>query len=59
MAFDVTVKSKGAKILAGLNPYFGVKVEASLLLFNPKPNSLVGKKEKKMSLYTLLIDFLL
>ncbi|KAF2599857.1 hypothetical protein F2Q68_00009128 [Brassica cretica] len=25
LAFDVTVKSKGAKILAGLNPYFGVK----------------------------------
>lgn len=50
LAFDFTMKSKGAKVLAGLNPYFGVKVESSLLLFNPKPNNVVGKKEK-ISLY--------
>ncbi|CAN6845428.1 unnamed protein product [Brassica oleracea var. botrytis] len=53
LAFDVTVKSKGAKILAGLNPYFGVKVEASLLLFNPKPNSLVEGKIVKISPETI------
>lgn len=43
LAYDATVKSKQAKILAGLHPYFGVRVNTRLLLFDPKPNSLVGK----------------
>ncbi|CAH8284866.1 unnamed protein product [Eruca vesicaria subsp. sativa] len=49
LAFDVTVKSKAAKILAGLSPYFGVKVDAKLVLFNPKPNSLVEGEIVKIS----------
>ncbi|VVA95379.1 unnamed protein product [Arabis nemorensis] len=49
LAYDAAVKSKQAKILAGLNPYFGVRVKAQLLLFDPKPNSLVEGKIVKLS----------
>ncbi|KFK42000.1 hypothetical protein AALP_AA2G199100 [Arabis alpina] len=49
LAYDADVKSKQAKILSGLNPYFGVRVEANLLLFDPKPNSLVEGEIVKIS----------
>jgi len=42
LAYDATVKSKQAKILTGLHPYFGVRVNTRLLLFDPKPKSFVG-----------------
>lgn len=42
LAYDPRNCSPLAKILTGINPYFGVKFEASLLLFNPKPNMLLG-----------------
>ncbi|ESQ27571.1 hypothetical protein EUTSA_v10019169mg [Eutrema salsugineum] len=49
LAYDFTVESKQAKILAGLNPYFGVRINTKLLLFDPKPNSLVEGKIVKIS----------
>ncbi|XP_010533719.1 PREDICTED: uncharacterized protein LOC104809415 [Tarenaya hassleriana] len=49
LAFDANVKSKQAKILPGLHPYFGVNVNTKLLLFDPKPNSLVEGKVVKLS----------
>ncbi|KAH0920186.1 hypothetical protein HID58_027846 [Brassica napus] len=58
LAFDFTMKSKGAKVLAGLNPYFGVKVESSLLLFNPKPNNLVEGKAVKLFMLQTSNNFL-
>lgn len=51
LAYDLTVGSKQAKILAGLAPYFGVRVNTKLLLFDPKPNSLVGKQDDRISIY--------
>uniref|UniRef100_A0A1J3E5A1 DNA-directed RNA polymerase subunit n=1 Tax=Noccaea caerulescens TaxID=107243 RepID=A0A1J3E5A1_NOCCA len=53
LAYDLTVGSKQAKILAGLAPYFGVRVNTKLLLFDPKPNSLVEGKILKVSLESI------
>ncbi|CAH2067440.1 unnamed protein product [Thlaspi arvense] len=49
LGYDFTVESKQAKILAGLTPYFGVRVNAKLLLFDPKPNNFVEGKIVKLS----------
>ncbi|XP_010428592.1 PREDICTED: uncharacterized protein LOC104713216 [Camelina sativa] len=49
LAYDASVKSKQAKILSGLHPYFGVRVNTRLLLFDPKPNSLVEGEIVKIS----------
>jgi DNA-directed RNA polymerase subunit E'/Rpb7 len=49
LAYDATVKSKQAKILTGLHPYFGVRVNTRLLLFDPKPKSFVEGKIVKIS----------
>lgn len=42
LAYDVNIVDKNAKILSGIHPYFGVKLQAKLLLFNPKPDMLLG-----------------
>ncbi|XP_073051519.1 uncharacterized protein [Primulina eburnea] len=42
LAYDPNVRSNWARILPGVHPYFGVKLKARLLLFNPKPDMLLG-----------------
>lgn len=42
MAYDVEILGVLAKILTGIHPYFGVKLKSKLLLFNPKPEMLLG-----------------
>ncbi|KAL0314604.1 UNVERIFIED_CONTAM: hypothetical protein Sangu_2304800 [Sesamum angustifolium] len=42
LAYDPNICSNLAKILPGIHPYFGVKLKARLLLFNPKPDMVVG-----------------
>ncbi|CAN8234579.1 unnamed protein product [Cochlearia groenlandica] len=53
LAYDFNVKSKQAKILSGLTPYFGVRINTRLLLFDPKPDSLVEGKIVKVSLESI------
>lgn len=43
LAYDFNILDKKAKILNGVHPYFGVRLEAKLLLFSPKPDMLLGK----------------
>lgn len=42
LAYEVNIQSEYAKILSGLHPYFGVRLKATLLLFSPKPDMLLG-----------------
>ncbi|KAI8549526.1 hypothetical protein RHMOL_Rhmol06G0031600 [Rhododendron molle] len=49
LAYEVDVPSKKAKILSGIYPYLGVKLQAKLLLFNPKPGMLLEGKVVKLS----------
>lgn len=42
LAYDPKNPSDLARILPGIHPYFGVRIEAKLLLFHPKPNMLLG-----------------
>ncbi|XP_051139556.1 uncharacterized protein LOC127257217 isoform X2 [Andrographis paniculata] len=41
LAYDPKICSDVAKILPGLHPYFGVKLKAKLLLFDPKPDMIL------------------
>lgn len=43
LAYDVDILGGLAKIIPGIYPYFGVKLKSKLLLFDPKPNMLLGK----------------
>ncbi|KAF9612018.1 hypothetical protein IFM89_037301 [Coptis chinensis] len=58
LAYKVIDRSKDAKILPGVHPYFGVRLRARLLLFSPKPGMLlegkVNKVEKEKILVTVL-----
>lgn len=49
LAYEVDVQSKKAKILSGIYPYLGVKLQAKLLLFNPKPGMLLGSSALTLS----------
>lgn len=42
LAYSVETPDKRAKILSGIHPYFGVRLQAKLLLFSPKPGMLLG-----------------
>ncbi|KAL8497435.1 hypothetical protein ACS0TY_020941 [Phlomoides rotata] len=49
LAYDPQICSPLAKILPGINPYFGVKLKASLLLFNAKPDMLLEGEVVKIT----------
>lgn len=49
LAYSASTKNELAKILPGLNPYFGVRLQAQLLLFYPKPDMLLEGKVVKLS----------
>lgn len=60
LAYDVNILSDLAKILPGIHPYFGVKLKAKLLLFNPKPNMLIEGKVVKLcqqSIHIVVLGF--
>ena len=42
MAYDPSIRSNLAKIVPGTFPCFGVQLKAKLLLFNPKPDMVLG-----------------
>lgn len=42
LAYVTDFPSTLAKILPGIHPFFGVRLEAKLLLFHPKPDMLLG-----------------
>lgn len=42
LAYDPSIRSNLAKILPGTFPCFGVQLKAKLLLFNPKPDMVLG-----------------
>lgn len=42
LAYDPSILSNLAKILPGTFPCFGVQLKAKLLLFNPKPDMVLG-----------------
>lgn len=54
LAHKISFRSKHAKILPGLIPYFGVKVRAKLLIFSPKPNMLLGESSSAVVHYVAL-----
>uniref|UniRef100_A0A7N0UF17 DNA-directed RNA polymerase subunit n=1 Tax=Kalanchoe fedtschenkoi TaxID=63787 RepID=A0A7N0UF17_KALFE len=53
LAHDVESVSPDAKILSGVVPYFGVRLEATLLLFSPKKDMLLEGKVEKVSQNTI------
>ncbi|KVI12086.1 uncharacterized protein LOC112508047 [Cynara cardunculus var. scolymus] len=55
LAYSASTKNKLAKILPGLNPYFGVRLQARLLLFYPKPDMLLEGKVVKLGEQTIHI----
>jgi hypothetical protein len=42
LAYSVEPQDKCARILSGVHPYFGVRLQANMLIFSPKPNMLLG-----------------
>ncbi|KAK6131268.1 hypothetical protein DH2020_034989 [Rehmannia glutinosa] len=60
LAYDPNICSKLAKILPGIHPYFGVKLKARLLLFNPTPNMLLEGEVVKItpqSIHAVVLGF--
>lgn len=60
LSFEVRFRSRKAKILPGLIPYFGVQLRANLLLFSPKPDMLVEGKVVKLgkeSIHVIVLGF--
>ncbi|OWM64254.1 hypothetical protein CDL15_Pgr018826 [Punica granatum] len=60
LAYDVEIVDKIAKNLPGLHPYFGVRLNAKLLLFSPKPNMLLEGKVVKLtqeSIHIIVLGF--
>lgn len=60
LAYDVNTCTKLAKILPGVHPYFGVRLEAKLLLFHPKPDMLLEGKVVKVtphSIHVIVLGF--
>ncbi|KAG8499175.1 hypothetical protein CXB51_005556 [Gossypium anomalum] len=47
--FIIFSSPKAAKILSGVQPYFGLRLKANLLLFSPKPDMLLEGKVVKLS----------
>ncbi|PWA62687.1 hypothetical protein CTI12_AA361610 [Artemisia annua] len=60
LAYSASTKNELGKILPGLNPYFGVKTQAQLLLFYPKPDMLLEGKVVKLgehSIHIIVLGF--
>ncbi|KAK7394617.1 hypothetical protein VNO78_15150 [Psophocarpus tetragonolobus] len=60
LAYDPNSLDICAKILPGVYPYFGVKLNVNLLLFSPKPNMLLEGKVVKLthdSIHLVVLGF--
>ncbi|GFS35966.1 DNA-directed RNA polymerase [Actinidia rufa] len=60
LAYDVSTLSEVAKILPGVHPYFGVRLQAKLLLFHPKTDMLLEGKVVKLgqqSIHVIVLGF--
>ncbi|KAI7725747.1 hypothetical protein M8C21_024786 [Ambrosia artemisiifolia] len=59
LAYGASTNDELAKILPGLIPCFGVRLKAQLLLFDPKPNMILGKVVKLggQSLHIVVLGF--
>ncbi|KAG8389894.1 hypothetical protein BUALT_Bualt01G0026400 [Buddleja alternifolia] len=60
LAYDPGNCSNLAKILPGIHPYFGVKLTARILLFNPKPDMLLEGEVVKItphSIHAVVLGF--
>ncbi|KAK3040711.1 hypothetical protein RJ639_028001 [Escallonia herrerae] len=60
LAYEVNILSNLAKILPTIHPYFGVRLKAKLLLFNPKPDMLLEGKVVKLgqqSIHIIVLGF--
>ncbi|PKA52652.1 hypothetical protein AXF42_Ash001633 [Apostasia shenzhenica] len=60
LAYEVHIRSRSAKVLPGLTPYFGVKLRANLLMFSPKPDMLIEGKVVKLgreSIHAIVLGF--
>ncbi|KAL2330129.1 hypothetical protein Fmac_017710 [Flemingia macrophylla] len=60
LAYDVNSLDTCAKILPGVRPYFGVKLKVNLLLFSPKPDTLLEGKVVKLtqeSIHVVVLGF--
>ncbi|CAI9297750.1 unnamed protein product [Lactuca saligna] len=60
LAYSASTQKELAKILPGLNPYFGVRLQAQLLLFYPKPDMLLEGKVVKLaeqSIHIVVLGF--
>ncbi|KAK4477716.1 hypothetical protein RD792_016968 [Penstemon davidsonii] len=58
--YDPNIRSNLAKILPGIRPYYGVKLRARLLLFDPKPDMLLEGEIVKItshSIHAVLLGF--
>ncbi|XP_057501775.1 uncharacterized protein LOC130785649 isoform X1 [Actinidia eriantha] len=60
LAYDVSTLSEVAKILPGVHPYFGVRLQAKMLLFHPKTDMLLEGKVVKLgqqSIHVIVLGF--
>lgn len=60
LTYEPKFSSNLAKILPGIHPYFGVRFEAKLLLFNPKPEMLLEGEVVKVcqqSIHIIVLGF--
>ncbi|KAL3640960.1 hypothetical protein CASFOL_015928 [Castilleja foliolosa] len=60
LAYDPIISSESAKILPGIHPYFGVNINAKLLLFDPKPDMLLEGEVVKItpqSIHAVVLGF--
>ncbi|KAK4345256.1 hypothetical protein RND71_035432 [Anisodus tanguticus] len=60
LSYEPKFSSNLAKILPGIHPYFGVRFEAKLLLFNPKPEVLLEGEVVKVgqqSIHIIVLSF--
>nr|GEZ14952.1 DNA-directed RNA polymerase I subunit RPA43 [Tanacetum cinerariifolium] len=55
LAYSASTQNELGKILPGLNPYFGVKTQAQLLLFYPKPDMLLEGEVVKLGEHSIHI----
>ncbi|GFP95288.1 probable DNA-directed RNA polymerase i subunit rpa43 [Phtheirospermum japonicum] len=60
LAYNPIISSESAKILPGIHPYFGVKLKAQLLLFDPKPDMILEGEVVKItpqSIHAVVLGF--
>ncbi|KAJ4839718.1 hypothetical protein Tsubulata_041011 [Turnera subulata] len=49
LGYQFDILDKTAKILSGIHPYFGVRIQAKLLTLSPKPDMLLEGKVVKLT----------